>query len=207
MRLSDYDKSVTKYFSSVFPNTVFGYQARHLWEAATDQEDVVVKLPMIGVNRIATVLEFDKRNNLPDVREGRYFDDIRRFMREIPVSLTYQLDFYSESREECDELWREILRYMLDNKFITTETEIDKRVYSHTFPIVIENSPVDNTDVVQFIEKGKLYRVTQEFSIGNAVLLFEKGLPEGKGVIIDIPVRQVVLERNLDADTYRVTAV
>lgn len=208
MKLSDYDKAVYALIHTVFENTVLSYQERQLWKAAEQEEDVTVKVPLIGINRVATTLELQSRGNEPNVRRGMYFHDTGSFLREIPVSLKYQLDFYSDSRDQCEELWREILRYLLDKRVVVIPSTLNGKDFVHEFPIVIEDSPVDNTNVIGFVETGKLYRVTQDFSIDNAVLLFEKK-PEGEaaGLILKIPVKQVVLERKLEADSYTVSGV
>lgn len=206
MTLVDYDETVAKYFLSLFENTVFGYQERQLWGAATEQKDVTVKLPLIGINRVSSVLNLSTLRNNPRIQRGYFFGDTNSTMREIPVNLRYQLDFYADSRRVCEELWREVIRYMLDFPYMDVSSIVDEKAYKHRFPILIEDSPVDNTNVLNFIEKGNLYRVTQDFVLGQCVLLFEKK-PEGEGLIKHIPIKQVVLERSLGTDTYDIRGV
>lgn len=208
MRLSDYDKAVIRYFEALFPNTVFGYQQRQLWHAAEDSQKVEVTLPLIGINRVTQTFLFDSYNNEPHVIRGAYEPGLGATVRHIPLHLAYQLDLYSNSREEVDDLWRELVREMLDNRTLNVDVIWDdNKKVRYQFPIALRTSPVDNTDVLRFTDTNKLYRITQDFVIEQAKLFFAEKPESGDGLIHSIPIKQIVLERNIDCDTYTVTSL
>lgn len=90
-------------------------------------------------------------------------------MRVLPIRLEYQLDVYTVDRKSNDEIHRELLFYFLNNP--TLEVEIPYTLNtSHVFNLMFNDDITDNSDTVEHVNKGVLYRFTSTWYCNDAYL-------------------------------------
>lgn len=186
--VGEYDKGMINKFKSVFPNVIFSPgEETALYTQASYEDDYVVKLPLITINRINQNVN-DSMYVDSEVRRGRVYDVQEEKLMSIPIILSYQIDIYSDKREEVDDIWREVVRFIKISPNI--EIEIKRYNIKTEFPLMLIDSDT-TTDVSSFDDKGRLYRITMNTEINQARLFFSKDYNPVK----DIPVRIITLSK------------
>lgn len=90
-------------------------------------------------------------------------------MKIIPIRLDYQLDVYTVDRKTNDEIYRELLFYFINHP--TLEVNIPYTLNTrHVFNIFFNDDITDNSDTVEHVNKGVLYRYTSTFFSNDAYL-------------------------------------
>lgn len=186
--IGEYDKGMINKFKSVFPNVIFSPgEDTTLSTQASYEDDYVVKLPLIAINRINQNVN-DSMYVDAETRRGRVYGVQEDRLMSIPIILSYQIDIYSDKREEVDDIWRELVRFIKINPNI--EIEIKRYNIKTEFPLMLIDSDT-TTDVSSFDDKGRLYRITMNTEINQARLFFSKDYNPVK----DIPVRIITLSK------------
>lgn len=183
MSLKSFDEAITNYLKNIYDNTIFSPSSRTLIDATDSRTEI--KLPMITVERISNEYpSSDLQSNYTEVRLGRRSDDELR-ERSLSIDLMYQIDIWSDRRDESDNIWREVLMYLnLDNGISITYSP----TVSQDYPITIVNTDVD-INYNEFEDIGKLYRNIITVKIHNAKLIFNKSI----NLVKEIPVRTITL--------------
>ena len=108
--------------------------------------------------------------------------------RALPVKLTYQITIWSDRRREVDDIYRELMMYLMtDNPHI--EVMMEGLEVPEKF--VLEVTDTDTTtDVDSFADRGRIYTQNILVDVPEAQLLFSKEFPiaskiEPRFVIID----------------------
>lgn len=194
MSLKLYDEAMTEFIKEVFPNTVFAYQEKAFETRATKRDmppkgEVEVMLPLVTLNRLTTEYAFEFAGNNNRSLSG--YQGLRnRYIKTIPINIVYQIDIWSNKREETDDIFRELSFYLRDNEI---EIDFDKDGKKDPLKIsfvlhLLDNE--DNTDIESFTDKGRIYRHSITVELREAVLIMTSDMH----LVKDIPVRLVKLE-------------
>ena len=155
-------------------------ESKRLFElTADDNKDKAFTLPLIAVSRNNDI------SLLSTVKNPKSFDGIKLCtvnkesgktipthtaqLNVIPIKLVYQLDIYTVDRLTNDEIYRELIFYFI--KHPTIEVDIPYTLDNkHVFNLDINPDIVDNSDTVEHVNKGVLYRYTSTWVVKDAYL-------------------------------------
>lgn len=90
-----------------------------------------------------------------------------RNVRGVPVTLTYQIDIYSNKRLTCDGIAAELLLQLLENPFLNADIP---DIGIQQFELVISDNVGDNTSISEFEDTGRIYRLTIEAILNDAII-------------------------------------
>ena len=189
--LGAYDEGLLNYLKSAlnFPNIVNAAESK-AFDVSADKNSnkVEIQVPMISFWRIANPLTYEGGGNFAMRHRGRKVsvnreEAVAEAWRSVPVTLSYQLTIWSDRRSEVDDIYRELIMYLLtDNPHITIQLEgMDK---PEQFYIHVTDTDT-STDVDSFSDRGKLYTQNIMIDIQDAQLIFSRDIKLAK----NIPVR------------------
>lgn len=194
MSLAAYDEGVLKYLKDAmnFDNIVNSAESRAFGDVAEHTDKVKVKFPLISFWRIANPVDFPGGNfamrHRGKIVQTDYTDQKGVRWRALPVKLTYQITIWSDRRREVDDIYRELMMYLMtDNPHI--EVMMEGMEVPEKF--VLEVTDTDTTtDVDSFADRGRIYTQNILVDVPEAQLLFSKEFPiaskiEPRFVIID----------------------
>ena len=196
--LGAYDEGLLNYLKSAlnFPNIVNAAESK-AFDTSADKNShkVEIQLPMISFWRIANPLTYEGGGNFAMRQRGRRMSADKEGLtavawRSLPVTLSYQLTIWSDRRSEVDDIYRELMMYLLtDNPHITIQLEgmeTPEEFYIHV------TDTDTSTDVDSFSDKGRLYTQNIMIDIPAAQLIFSRNFTIAK----DIQIRSVVLDNS-----------
>lgn len=194
MSLAAYDEGVLKYLKDAmnFDNIINSAESRAFGDVAEHTDKVEVKFPLISFWRIANPVDFPGGNfamrHRGKIVQTDYTDQKGVRWRALPVKLTYQITIWSDRRREVDDIYRELMMYLMtDNPHI--EVMMEGMEVPEKF--VLEVTDTDTTtDVDSFADRGRIYTQNILVDVPEAQLLFSKEFPiaskiEPRFVIID----------------------
>lgn len=194
MSLAAYDEGVLKYLKDAmnFDNIINSAESRAFGDVAEHTDKVKVKFPLISFWRIANPVDFLGGNfamrHRGKIVQTDYTDQKGVRWRALPVKLTYQITIWSDRRREVDDIYRELMMYLMtDNPHI--EVMMEGMEVPEKF--VLEVTDTDTTtDVDSFADRGRIYTQNILVDVPEAQLLFSKEFPiaskiEPRFVIID----------------------
>ena len=168
-----YDEAITNKFRTIFRDSRITVQPpdnaiRYVAQLSDDN----VTFPLINLNRTDWSIR-DSDISWAQSRTGVVNrinkDNTISVMRAIPIRMEYQVDVYTVDRFTNDEIYRELIFYFLKNP--TLEVEIPYTVEGkHVFNFDINPDIQDNSDTVEHINKGVLYRYTSTWVVKDAYL-------------------------------------
>ena len=168
-----YDKVIVEKFKKLFnDNRITIQPPENAIRYVAQLEDDNVNFPLISLNRTNWSIRFNDLN-FAQSRTGvlnRVNDDSTlSVMKVIPIRLEYQIDVYTVDKPSNDEIYRELLFYFLNNP--TLEVEIPYTLdTSHVFNLYFNEDISDNSDTVEHVNRGVLYRYTSTWFTNDAYL-------------------------------------
>lgn len=168
-----YDNAIVDKFRSLFKDSRITVQPpenaiRYVAQLSNDD----VKFPLIALNRTSWSLrsgDISWAQSRTGIANRLNPDNTISVMRAIPIQMEYQLDVYTVDRLTSDEIYRELIFYFIKNP--TLEVEIPYTVDGkHVFNLDINPDITDNSDTVEHVNKGVLYRYTSTWVVKDAYL-------------------------------------
>ena len=168
-----YDNAIVDKFKSLFQDSRITVQPpenaiRYVAQLSNDD----VTFPLISLNRTSWSLrssDISWAQSRTGVANRINEDNTISVMRAIPIQMEYQLDIYTVDRLTNDEIYRELIFYFIKNP--TLEVEIPYTVDGkHVFNFDINPDITDNSDTVEHVNKGVLYRYTSTWVVKDAYL-------------------------------------
>lgn len=194
MSLAAYDEGVLKYLKDAmnFDNIINSAESRAFEDVAEHTDKVKVKFPLISFWRVANPVDFPGGNfamrHRGKIVQTDYTDQKGVRWRALPVKLTYQITIWSDRRREVDDIYRELMMYLMtDNPHI--EVMMEGMEVPEKF--VLEVTDTDTTtDVDSFADRGRIYTQNILVDVPEAQLLFSKEFPiaskiEPRFIVID----------------------
>lgn len=169
MNLSVYDKGVLEKFREVFDNSVLA-QSDSAFRTA---EELLgeVKLPLISIYREDFNIK-PARFNIGQRMRGSSIvsktedDSEIKAIQDIPLDISYQIDIWTRRKEDIDIIVPEVVFWLVDNPNISIDVDgIDHEI---EFPLVLDEDVSDNTDIMSFENKGRIFRITLSANITDA---------------------------------------
>jgi len=182
--LYNYDKALVSKFKKVFPRVVYSpvdkFFDRYLLSSNNDS----VKLPAMSVWR--TNSEFHPHNapsqlRVANMRVPTNDPMVARQIYSMQVSLSYQLDLWTDNDIDRDDLLKEILYFLVKYPNITIRYQDQNFV----FPIQI-GIPDDITDISRFEDTGDIYRMSIPLSVPDARFMFYDDVKKLKYINIEL---------------------
>lgn len=168
-----YDEAITNKFKSLFQDSRITVQlAENAIRYVAQLKDDNITFPLVNLNRTDWSLRDDDiswAQSRTGVANRINPDNTISVMRAIPIRLEYQVDVYTVDRFTNDEIYRELIFYFL--KHPTLEVDIPYTVDGkHVFNFDVNPDIQDNSDTVEHINKGVLYRYTSTWVVKDAYL-------------------------------------
>lgn len=130
-----------------------------------------VNLPMISLSRtgvsILSTQHFMKFNGgLLSVDEE---DGTSQRIQMIPIRINYLLDVWTKSREENDNIVRELIFFLMTHSsmYVDIPFGVDEK---HVFNVYLDPDVEDNSDIVDHINRGEYFRQTISMYTDEAYL-------------------------------------
>lgn len=172
-----YDNAFEALLKRLLPNTHFVQQELSFEEAAKATDNP--SFPLITFYQVATRVKKEHLSMsmarystaLQGVRDGKVFG-----VNAIPVHITWQLDFYDPKREVVDEMIRELLFFLIKKPKISIVIRGSVNQPYH-WNLDFEEDVVDNSDLVEFKETGRVYRKTLNIFTDEAWLFNSRITP------------------------------
>jgi hypothetical protein len=190
MSLLNYDKAVYSKVLGIYDEVIFA-SPDEAFKTNASKHDGRVLMPFISVWRlpefsINRITYNDTRVRLGDTM--RMTDNNKRRSAGVPVALTYQIDIYSNKRSTCDGIAAELLLHLLQTPYVDVFFDFDGVSMTHQFEFTVTDNVTDNTNISDFEDTGRIYRLTIEIILNDAIIYkvdrFDSKLVEK--VLVDI---------------------
>ncbi len=131
-----------------------------------------VKFPLISLDRRGWSMIPEVSNwtaSRKGVADSITADGQANLMHIIPIRINYQLDIYTVDRVSCDEIMRELIFYFLLHPSMRVKIPYGLDT-EHKFNLFFNSDIEDNSDTVEHINKGVLFRYTANLYVDDAYL-------------------------------------
>lgn len=185
MSLKPYDEAVKDYFKAIFPNTVYAPTDLAFKESAKQSNTEKAKLPLISVFRTPTLSIGESPNvGSRGFRRGAPLGEDQanvKFnrVRLLPIRLEYQVDIWTDSVEDVAAMFSEVLFYVKDYPAFEVELPNVPNKLSHNLEIT---EVVDNTDLLEEPERGRLGRMSIILSVDAFIAKFK-----AESLVLNVP--------------------
>jgi len=207
--LYDYDKAMYVKICGTYDEVIFA-SPDEAFKINAFQHDGRVIMPFISVYRLAefainriTYSDVRVRDGAP-TRLGNSMSSPLRKARGVPVTLTYQMDVYSNKRATCDGIAAELLLNLLEYPFVDVNIAIEgvEGGMKQQFEFTVTDNVTDNTSISEFEDAGRIFRLTIEVVLNDAIIyridktnvkLVEKVLIDIKDLLTDTTIEQYIV--------------
>lgn len=207
--LFQYDKAVYDLVHSLYDKVYYGSPDEIFSINAKKNEGKVV-LPFISVYRLPDFsINTDMANDSflragwishSDNSRGIEFRDQIVTKHGMPVTLEYQIEVYATKRDVCDGLTAELMMFLRAHPYVDVQLmDMGKKMQQFNFDL--QESAVDNTDIMGFDESGRMYRLSLTAEITEAVVYWITDIGD-KIDSVEIDMRTLGDNISLDVDDY-----
>lgn len=167
-------------------------ESKRLFEInADDTQDKPFQLPYVALSRSKDInLDLNIKNSKSfdglilnkkiwdeTTRTWKIINDkgITAHLNVIPITLSYQLDIYTKTADECDEYVRQFLFKLINNPVIYIEIPYNDSVYGditlqHIANIRVLETVSDTTDIAEHLYAGQFTRWSIQLELQDAFL-------------------------------------
>jgi hypothetical protein len=201
--LSIYDNALESKLLAIYPKVVSA-PPDNAFERSN--ENGKIKLPFISFYRMSNPVNFEEFNHYESFRgrkvgyrtDGNDSYTSQLLMEGLPVTITYQIDIWAQSREYADGIYRELVFYLTTHPNLTIKVpNIDSDL---DFALKLTDCDT-STDYDSFTDKNIIHRYTLTYELDNARMFFDN---ESANLIKEIPVKLVNLNDNKEDDDSKV---
>lgn len=178
-----YDKALVEHFRTILDDDkihILPVENAIRFVAQLHKDNI--KFPLISTTRLGYSLRLSDRN-FAAIHTGGFYkrntDGTNMFEQIIPIRIEYQLDIFSVDQRTCDELIRELIFHITQNPTLTVEIPYCLDA-SHVFNIYLDENITDNSDTVEHINKGVLFRNTLTLYTDDAYLFASSKQLQGR---------------------------
>lgn len=181
-----YSEALKKLLSEVFNGSVVMENVDTAFKYAIEQTNNNLKLPFISFYPDNTITLDKKNNAMPSYSEGMQFmnpivtynedgsvkgfnDRLAKNTQFLYIIIGYQLDVWASTRLEAEQVMQELIFWLHQNQQISIEYQGVKLNFSFD----LGNDIVDNSDLVAYINNGKMYRYTYNILLHATLLRSE----------------------------------
>jgi hypothetical protein len=205
MSLAAYDDALLSYLKKIlnFDNVINSAETQ-AWSNIADEDlteggrptkKADVSLPMVSFWRTSSPLTYKGGGNWAFRHHGKLVEAndttyVGTRWRTLPITLMYQITIWSDRRHEVDDIYRELLMYLItDNPIISIKLEGMNEEQKFGLDVVDTDTSVD---VDSFDDKGRIYTENIIVSVNEAQLFFSKEIP----LVKEIPLHTYTLNAN-----------
>lgn len=183
MSVKAYDDAIINEFRRVFnDNTIHILPVENAIRFSAQLTKDNVKFPMISTTRLGYSIRTDNVNFAAKMigsfvtRDGK---NNNIFAQTVPIRIEYQMDVFTVDRESCDEIVRELIFFFMQHPTLTAHFEYGLDI-DHTFNLYLNSEIVDNSDTVEHVNTGVMFRNTLTFYTDDALLFRSKKQRQGE---------------------------
>lgn len=185
MSVKCYDDAIVAEFRKLFNDNTISIippenAIRHISQLQKDN----VRFPMISIMRTGYSIVSSNVNHTAKmigsftIRDGK---NNNIFAQTIPIRIEYQLDIFTVERWTCDEISRELIFYFYQSPTLVAHFPYGLDI-DHNFNLFLEDDITDNSDTVEHINKGVMFRNTLTFYTDDARLFHSLKQKQGQVV-------------------------
>lgn len=168
-----YDNAILDKFRELFDtDKIFIVPPERAKMIRAQLDDDTIKFPLISLDRRGWTM-LDDRNNWPTsvkgIPDSINNDGSANILHAIPIKIEYQLDVFTVDKVSCDEILRELIFYFKLHPTMRVHIPYGLET-NHNFNVYFNPEVEDNSDTVEHINKGVLYRYTASFYTDDAYL-------------------------------------
>lgn len=185
MSVKCYDDAIIARFRSLFnDDTIHILPVENAIRFTGQLKKDNVRFPMISTTRlgysiVGSNVNFNaKRIGSFTKRDG---EDNNVFAQTIPIRIEYQLDVFTVDQESCDNIIRELIFFFYQHPTLLAHFEYGLDI-DHNFNLFLNDDVVDNSDTVEHINNGVMFRNTLTFYTDDARLFRSKKQKQGEVV-------------------------
>lgn len=134
-------------------------------------------MPAVSLYRSGYSLSTLNRN-IVMYRKGRFSKDSETsklyFTQALPITINYQVDVWTRTREQNDEFVRELLWYFTLFPEHRIQLEYEQYKKDIGFHVFLGEQIVDNSEINEFENRGQYYRSTFEIVVDEAQIFMVK---------------------------------
>jgi hypothetical protein len=185
MSVKAYDDAIINKFRSIFnDNTIYILPVENAirFSAQLNRDDV--RFPMISTTRLG----YSVRNSDINLAAKTWGNFVTRdgknnniFAQTIPIRIEYQMDVFTVDRASCDEIVRELIFFFAQHPTLIAHFDYGLNI-DHNFNLYQNDEIVDNSDTVEHVNNGVLFRNTLTFYTDDARLFRSKKIIQGEVV-------------------------
>ncbi len=181
-----YGEALKKLLNSVFTGNVILEPVDTAFEYAIKQSGDDLKFPFISFYPNPNVQIDRKNNSMSNYSEGIEFQNpisifnedgsykgtnerLSKLVKFLYILIGYQIDVWATSRLEAEQVTQELIFWLYHNQQISTEYQgvlLD-------FSFDVGDEIVDNSDLLSYNNRGKLYRYTYNIQVHATLLRSE----------------------------------
>lgn len=166
MSVKCYDDAIINRFREVFnSNTITILPVENAIRFTAQLKKDTVLFPMISTTRLGYAILNDNVNFAAKMT-GSFAkrDGINNniYAQSIPIRIEYQMDVMTVDRESCDNIVRELIFFFHQHPTLEAHFEYGLN-FDHKFNLFLNDDIVDNSDTVEHINNGVLFRNTLTF--------------------------------------------
>lgn len=195
MSVKSYDEAIINKFREVFnTDTVYILPVENAirFEAQLTKDNI--KFPLISTNRLGYSIITSQVNQAAKMIgsfKGRDDDNTNVFVQTIPIRIEYQLDIFTKDRASCDEITRELIFFFFQHPTLKAHFDYGLNI-EHNFNLFLNDDIVDNSDTIEHINNGVMFRNTLTFYTDDSRLFRRKNQTQGE-IVADVFIKD---ERN-----------
>ena len=167
-----YDKAIVDSLRSLTNDKVFIVPPENEFSIIGFLSDDKIKLPLVSLRRVGWNLTENRPHSM--MFEGDVFkkDEITNkyiSLQAFPIIINYMLDVWTEKQQDNDEIMRELIWYYTLNCKLKVDIPYKANI-QHNFNLYFNNEIEDNSDIINFENRGRLYRQTASITIPDAYM-------------------------------------
>ena len=183
MSVKCYDDAIVKRFRAVFgTNNVYVLPVENAIRFTAQLKRDDVTFPLISTRRLGYSIVGDNVNYNAKMTGSfvrREDDNNNTFATSIPIRIEYQMDIFTVDRESCDDIVRELIFFFLTRPTLVAHFEYGLDI-KQNFTLLMNDDIVDNSDTVEHINNGVMFRNTLTFYVDDARLYMNNPQVQGK---------------------------
>lgn len=162
MSVCIYDKAITNIFNTITGDNIMIQPPETAIRNTAQLNGDRMQFPLVSINRTGFSIRREEVNfnALHSGGTVRVKDNNKVDMaRILPIRIEYQVDVFAVDRQILDEIVRELLFYF--SLYPRHQVHIPYGINTdHTFNILLNDDVVDNSDTVNHVNNGVLFRYT-----------------------------------------------
>lgn len=183
MSVKCYDDAIVKRFRAVFgTNNVYVLPVENAIRFTAQLKRDNITFPLISTTRLGYSVVGENVNYNAKMTGSfvrRENDNNNTFATSIPIRIEYQIDIFTVDREACDDIVRELIFFFLTRPTLVAHFDYGLDI-KQNFTMLMNDDIVDNSDTVEHINNGVMFRNTLTFYVDDARLYMNNQQIQGK---------------------------